>query len=135
VPMTIKIVAAADAGAQRVTTMKIALSLTGNEDDAKVSERFGRCPYFLLIDTGSGEKKIISNTGASDSSGAGIRAAQLIVDNGAETVITGRVGPNAYTLLAKVGVPIYVVVRNTDIIEALRLYQEGALERQELQRF
>ena len=31
--------------------MKIAISSTGNTLDSKMDQRFGRCPYFLIVDS------------------------------------------------------------------------------------
>ena len=54
--------------------MKIGVSSTGENLDANVDQRFGRCKYFLIVDMESMEFKVLSNENAMASGGAGIQA-------------------------------------------------------------
>jgi len=90
--------------------MKIAVSSTGKDLESQVSQVFGRCPYFIIIEIE--DKKIVKteameNTSAQQFSGAGISAAQMVVQSGAKAIITGNVGPKAYSVLKQFGVEIY----------------------------
>ena len=67
--------------------------------DSTVDPRFGRCQYFIMVDTETMAAAPIQNTGAAASGGAGMQAAQLVQDEGASCVITGNVGPNAMNVL------------------------------------
>ena len=60
--------------------------------------------------------------------GAGIQAAQLLVNLGVEAVITGHVGPKAFRTLKAAGVSIYLSEAAT-VEEALRLFRENRLPR------
>jgi predicted Fe-Mo cluster-binding NifX family protein len=75
--------------------MKIAVSATGGSMSAKVSEQFGRCAYFVIVDSITMKFEPVSNPGMGMMGGAGPEAARLISSRGANIVLTGGVGPNA----------------------------------------
>ncbi len=79
---------------------KVCVTSTGSDLDAPVDRRFGRCAYFIIVDTETMQYESISNVAASASGGAGIQAAQIMASNDVDVVITGSVGPNAYPALA-----------------------------------
>lgn len=87
--------------------MKIAISATAGEPEALVDPRFGRSTYFLILDDVTNEWEAHHNSGAAARGGAGIRAAEDIARLGAEAVISGEFGPNAYEALSAVGVRMY----------------------------
>ncbi|RLF30267.1 MAG: dinitrogenase iron-molybdenum cofactor biosynthesis protein, partial [Thermoplasmata archaeon] len=76
--------------------MKIGITSTGKDLSATVDPRFGRCPYFIVIDLDSMEYECIENEYTMAPGGAGIRSAQKIIEKGVETLITGNIGPNAF---------------------------------------
>lgn len=86
--------------------VKIAVTSTGGSMDALVSEQFGRCPYFLIVDSETMKFEAVSNLGEQMQSGAGPKAAELIINKGAEVLITGRVGDKAEHVLNKGGIKI-----------------------------
>jgi len=79
--------------------MKIAITSMGGSLEALMSEQFGRCPYFIIFDTETNKFIAISNLGDQMSSGAGPKAAEMIIENGAEVLLTGFVGDKAETVL------------------------------------
>ena len=76
--------------------MKIAISATGTGMDDAVDPRFGRCSFFQIIDTDTGEVEAVANENAAAGGGAGIKSAQMMVDRGVSAVLTGNCGPNAF---------------------------------------
>ena len=86
--------------------MKIAVTATGGSMDSLVSERFGRCQYFIIVDSETMKFEAISNLGEQMSNGAGPKAAELIIKNGAQVVLTGRVGGNAQSALERGNIEI-----------------------------
>jgi len=86
--------------------MKIAVTSTGGSMDALVSEQFGRCQYFIIVDSETMKFDAVSNLGEQMQSGAGPKAAELIVNNGAEVLLTGRVGDKGEEVLNKSGIKI-----------------------------
>ncbi len=88
--------------------MKIAVSSDGDTVESKIDQRFGRCRYFLIVDTEDKEKvKAVENQGAIQGHGAGIKAAQQIGDLKVDAIITGNLGPNATAVLDKLGIKAY----------------------------
>jgi len=87
--------------------MKIAVTSQGTNLDAFVDPRFGRCQYFLIIDTDALTVDAAANDSRSAASGAGIQAAQFIAEKGVKALITGSVGPNADAVLKSAGIAVY----------------------------
>ena len=110
--------------------MKIGLSSTGENLDANVDQRFGRCKYFLIVDTESMKFEVLSNENAMASGGAGIQSAQTIAKTGAEAVVTGNVGPNAFQTLSAAGIKIFTGASGT-IKESIEKYKKGELKETE----
>lgn len=86
--------------------MRIAISATGPALDDQVDPRFGRCRYFIIADTETGDFEALENTSAEAAGGAGISAAQMIVSKGVEVILTGNCGPNAHQVLAAAGIKV-----------------------------
>lgn len=88
--------------------MRIVISAKCKTPDGEVDPRFGRAPWFLVHDSERGSWEAISNESAQDSShGAGVRAAETVAKAGAEAVITGQVGPMAFSVLQAAGIRVY----------------------------
>ncbi len=87
--------------------MLVAIPTNGNDLSGMVDERFGRCARFLLVDSETMEFQVIANPAAMQSGGAGVTAAQIVIDQGARAVLAGEVGPKAYDVLERAGVMIY----------------------------
>lgn len=106
--------------------MKIALSSSGKNLGSSLDLRFGRCSYFIIYDLETGQFKTVDNKGQSSSGGAGIAAAQQLIDESVETVITGNVGPNAHELLISSNIKIY---KGDNILckDLIKAYKEGKL--------
>jgi predicted Fe-Mo cluster-binding NifX family protein len=79
--------------------MKIAISAMGGSLDSQVSEKFGRAPYFILVDTDTMKFTPILNNAESMQGGAGPEAVRQLAAQGVTTVLTGQLGPNAKTAL------------------------------------
>jgi predicted Fe-Mo cluster-binding NifX family protein len=104
--------------------MKIAVSASGTDQSAQVDPRFGRCQYFLIIDTESGKSEAVANAARSAGGGAGIQAAQTVADHDAQTVLTGNVGPNAHRALQAANISVITGVSGT-VSDALKAFQAG----------
>lgn len=103
--------------------MKIAVTSTGGSLDALVSEKFGRCQYFLIVDSDTMKFEAVSNLGEQMQSGAGPRAAELIINKGAEVLLTGQVGDKAEEVLNKAGIKIATgYVSNEKVKDAVNKY-------------
>ena len=107
--------------------MRVAITATGPSLDAEVDPRFGRCPYFIIIDPDTMEFEAIENQSAMASGGAGISTAQMIAGKGAQIVLTGNSGPNAYQTLQAAGVQVINGVSGR-IRDAIQGFKAGGLQ-------
>jgi predicted Fe-Mo cluster-binding NifX family protein len=106
--------------------MKIAICARGQGLKAEVDERFGRCPYFVLVDMDSRQVlESIENSNAEASGGAGPQAAQLLSRHGVEVVALGNVGPNAVAALEAAGIAAYSGISGT--VNTMQKFAEGTL--------
>ncbi len=85
--------------------MIIAIPVDDNKKDVCVS--FGRAPYFMIHNTESGITNVVDNNAASLPGGAGIQAAQLIVDHNANVVVTVRCGENSAEVFKAADISVY----------------------------
>ena len=86
--------------------MKIAVTSSGPDLDAIIDPRFGRCPYFVLIDTESGDAETLTNPFVDAAGGAGTQTAQWILDHNVDALVTGRCGPKAMMVLEDAGIRV-----------------------------
>jgi len=108
--------------------MNIAITATEPSLDAKVDPRFGRCPYFLILDTDTLNFEAVENPNIMLGGGAGIQSAQLMAERGVKHVLTGNCGPNAYQTLSAAGISIIVGCSGivADVIEQFKAGQLNA---------
>lgn len=106
--------------------MKIAVTSTGPTLDDNVEARFGRCPYFLIIDTDTMQLEPIENPNIVLGGGAGIQSAQLMSEKGITTVLTGNCGPNAFNVFGQAGIQVIVGVSGL-VRNAVEQFKTGAL--------
>ena len=107
--------------------MKIAITSEGQSPEAAIDPRFGRCKYFLIIDTDTGNFEAVENSHAQNSGGAGIQAGQLVVSKGVEVILTGNMGPNAFQVVQSAGIKVITGVSGkiSDVFEG---YKSGKFE-------
>ncbi len=111
--------------------MKIAITAQGNDLNAQVDARFGRCAYFIIVDSETEEFTAIDNANAAAGSGAGIQAAQSIVDHDVEFLLTGNCGPNAFKVCNAAGIKVITGVDGTvkDAIAKLKTHAFAVCEK------
>lgn len=110
--------------------MKVAISSAGKSLESETDPRFGRCKYFLVVDTETEEFEVLPNENADRMGGAGIKTAQLVAGLELGSVITGNIGPNAFEVLNAAGVQIMTGATGT-IANAIKAYKQGQLEKAE----
>jgi predicted Fe-Mo cluster-binding NifX family protein len=108
--------------------MKICICATGPTLDSQVSPVFGRCPYFLIVDSKTKKFKAIANPALQAGRGAGVGAGQLVVSEGAKAVICGNFGPNAFSVLQMSGIKVYPGVFGLTIKQTVDKYNKGELK-------
>jgi len=105
----------------------ICVSAVADSLDAQVDPRFGRCPYFVIVDSETMEFEAVPNTASSHMGGAGIQAAQTVASKGVNVVLTGNVGPNAFQALSATGIKVLTGVFGT-VRKAVERYKRGELK-------
>ena len=106
--------------------MKIIATSTGQNLDAALDPRFGRCAYFALIDSQSSALEAIPNPFLDAAGGAGTQAAQWVLDQNADVLITGQCGPKAAAVLRTSDIQI-VEGASGSVGDLTASYREGAI--------
>jgi len=88
--------------------MKIAISATGNTLDSDVDPRFGRCSWFIIVETENMSFEAIQNENAGLPNGAGIQSASQVSSLGVQAVLTGSCGPKATQVFSTTNISIYL---------------------------
>jgi len=107
--------------------MKVVVSSTGKDLDSQIDPRFGRCAYFIVVDTDTMAYEALDNANLALGGGAGIQSAQLVASKGAKVAITGNCGPNAVRTLAAAGVEV-IVGQSGSVRRAVEDFKTGRLK-------
>ena len=108
--------------------MRIALTSKGRDLESQVDPRFARTRYFIISDIDTGVICVVDNEETLKAvQGAGIQAAWNVHETGAEAVLTGNVGPNAFAMLDALGIQVYVGLTGT-VQDAIKRFKAGELE-------
>ncbi|MFC1883786.1 NifB/NifX family molybdenum-iron cluster-binding protein [Thermodesulfobacteriota bacterium] len=108
--------------------MKVAISSNGKDLESEIDPRFGRCAYFLIVNTDNLHVEAFDNGSIAMSGGAGIQAAEFVSSKGAEAVITGNCGPNAVKALKAAGIKLFTG-QTGPVRNAIDEFTKGNLER------
>lgn len=108
--------------------MKVAVTAQGVSLDDEVDPRFGRAAYVLLVDSDDMSFEVLDNSENINAlKGAGIQAATMISEKGAEVLLTGHCGPNAFKTVQAAGIKVVNDVTGT-VREAVGRCKDGAVE-------
>lgn len=94
--------------------MNTVITSTGNKITSRFDKRFGRAGWFCLYDEETKAVDFHLNENLNTNSGAGIKAAEKMVELNAGKVISGDFGPKAKDLLDKFNIQM-VIIQNDDI--------------------
>ena len=107
--------------------MKICVTAGASGLDAPMDPRFGRCPFFVVVDLDSMSENSIPNSNVTASSGAGIQAAQEIAKQDVSALITGNIGPNAMQTLSAAKIDVYQHQGGGSVRDVVEKFQRGEL--------
>jgi predicted Fe-Mo cluster-binding NifX family protein len=106
--------------------MKIAIAAAGPDLAAAADPRFGRCAWFVVVDTETLASEALGNVAVQQGSGAGIAAAQQVAGTGALAVVATNVGPNAHQALTAGGIKVYAFSGGS-VGQAVEAFKGGLL--------
>lgn len=86
--------------------MIIAITSTGDSPESYISEHFGRCQYFMIVNSETMQYQAVSNPGKDMQNGAGPKAASIIANREAGVLLTGSVGDKAADALERSGIKV-----------------------------
>ncbi|MFO7750717.1 MAG: NifB/NifX family molybdenum-iron cluster-binding protein [Desulfobacteraceae bacterium] len=101
--------------------MKLAVSSSDNHIDAQIDPRFGRCAFFVLVETDDMSWEALENENADLSGGAGVQSGSLIASKGVGALLTGSCGPKAMDVLSAAGIEV-VTDQNGTVRNAVERY-------------
>jgi len=108
--------------------LRICITASGNNLDAQLDPRFGRCAYLVIVDSETLQFEAVPNLASGATGGAGIQAAQTIANKGVKVLVTGNVGPNAFQALSAAGIDIITGASGT-VREAVEKFRKGELRK------
>lgn len=87
--------------------MKICVTSQGKDLDSEIDPRFGRCKYFIFLDTETMQYEAVENPWREAQQGAGTQAGQFVASRGVKALITGKVGPGAEKVIKSAGIKVF----------------------------
>lgn len=109
--------------------MKIAITSMDGTLEGMVDERFGRARKVIVYDVGTDTFEVAENSKQMNlAQGAGIQAAQNVVNLGVRAIISGHLGPKAFQVVQSAGIDAYSAV-NVTVADAIKQYREGSLNK------
>jgi predicted Fe-Mo cluster-binding NifX family protein len=106
--------------------MKIGISSAGKEMSSLIDQRFGRCDYFIIVQTDDNSFEVFENEYKSLGGGAGIQAATFLQSKDVKAILTGNCGPNAMNIFSEAN--IRVVTGQAGIIkEVIEQFKQDKL--------
>ena len=108
--------------------MKVVITAQENELSSEIDLRFGRAKWLIVFDTETSDFQAHDNeVNLNAAQGAGIQTGRNIANLGADVVITGNVGPNAFKTLTAASIKIFLAEKQT-VQEAIDSYKAGKLK-------
>jgi predicted Fe-Mo cluster-binding NifX family protein len=112
--------------AAATTGPRIAVASTGPTAQSQVAPSFDRASYYLIADLRSGSFEAVANPNVNDTIGVGAQSAQLVIDNGAKTIITGGLSSEAMSMLTSLNATVIAGASGT-VNQAVGAYVNGQL--------
>ncbi|MEI6840470.1 MAG: NifB/NifX family molybdenum-iron cluster-binding protein [Methanomicrobiales archaeon] len=109
--------------------MKICFTAQGATLESLSEDRFGRAPYFIVVESEDGSFEAIKNPYADGGGGVGPKAAQVLIANNVKALVSGQVGGNAKEVLAAAGIAMYTYNAGGSVKNAFDQFTKNTLVR------
>jgi predicted Fe-Mo cluster-binding NifX family protein len=106
--------------------MRVLVSSRGKYMDSMIAPRFGRCRFFVIVETENMDFEVYENKNAFLRDNAGINSAKFAVSKGVGTVLTGFMGPKAFRVFKNSGARVFTGISGT-VLDAVDDYEKGEL--------
>ncbi len=107
--------------------MKIVISSTGDNLDSQIDPRFGRCKFFIIVETDDMGFESFNNENIALNSGAGIQSASFVASKEAKAVLTGSCGPKAMEVFSKANIEVFTDFAGT-VKDAVEKFKKGEIK-------
>ena len=108
--------------------MIIILSAQNETVQSLVDFRFGRSSFLMKVDTETNTFEAFPNPGVGRSGGAGVAAAQFVIDQKVDAVLSGDFGPNAARAFQLAQIPMYLYSDDIQTVtQAVEEFRQGKL--------
>ena len=102
--------------------MKIAIPSMDKTLESIVSDSLGRSPFIIIYNDETGKYDYFENVGFKIKDGSGLKAAELIIQNNADVLLTREIGHKTYSVLMKENVEINLLKSSRTVKSALKKY-------------
>lgn len=106
--------------------MKVAVSSEGKGLEAPIDSRFGRCSYFVIVETDDMSFEVFENESAALSGSAGVQSSSFVASKGVKAVLTGNCGPKAAQVFSSAGIDVHTGHKGI-VKDAVIKFKKGAL--------
>jgi predicted Fe-Mo cluster-binding NifX family protein len=96
--------------------------------DAQISEHFGHCEMFTLVEIDDGRiAKVDSLTGVAHQQGGCMVPVDLLADHGVNVLIAGRMGMRPLVGFSQVGIDVYKNGGAAKVGQAIQAFLDGSM--------
>ena len=109
--------------------MKVCFTAQGATLESPSEERFGRAPFFIIVESDNGSFEALKNPFADGGGGVGPKAAQVLITNNVKALVSGQLGGNAKEVLVAAGIATYTYNAGGPVKDALDQFTKNTLVR------
>ena len=102
--------------------MKVAVPSTGETAKSIISDKLGRCRYIIIFDTENKKYFAIQNPGVLLRDGSGLKAAEVVINSGSDTLLSMEIGMKAYSILVKAHVDVQLLKSKSTVKTAINKF-------------
>ncbi len=104
--------------------MRIAIPSMGRTIKSTISYQLGRAPFIIIYDSDTKDYKTFENTGFQLKDGSGLKAAEIILQNDTDILLTKEIGRKAYSFLMKEQVNVLLLKSGETVKSIINRFME-----------